>query len=136
MTEEHTPKQITNILAELDLPFSVKKTPSGKTSWTVDVSAANSQVVQVILVAQGDLLYFLYIPLPKSEAPTDPTILSQLLRLNARGDLAKVAVSKDSKLVAWATLRKSVLTKDSVLQELGRVARAGEQIMTVLSSHS
>jgi hypothetical protein len=135
MTEEQTRKQIMGILGDLDLPFSVKKTQSGKTSWTIDLSIANTQVVQVMLIVQGDWLYFFYFH--NFIRATDPDVLTQLLKLNARGNLAKIGLlSSGNRLVAWTTLWNSTLTQDLVSQSLGQVARAAEQIKTLLSSQS
>src|SRR5260370_28329124 len=128
MTEEDTRKKITNILGDLDLAFSVKKGHGGRTSWTVDLSTADSQVVQVTLMAmaEDDWLYFLYFH--NLDPPTDLDGLTQLLRWNTRGDLARIGLSLDKRLVAWTALWKALLTKDLILQSLAQVGRAAEQI--------
>jgi len=128
MSDERTRREITNILGELDLSFSVSKDSRGESRWTVNFSSDNSQVIQINLAVAGSWLIVVYNH--GSVPPADPNILSQLLKLNARTNLARVGLTANNRPLAWTTIH--LLTKDEILEALGQVARAAEAIKGTL----
>lgn len=134
MTDEQVRRQLSAILSDLDVSFSMKRNAQGNSQWTIEFTSDDKRI-QIVILASANWILTAYVPESlRQELNVDQ--LRQLLRLNlAIGVNTKIGISDVGFPIAWSEVNYSVpISKETVQHSLKDTLDAARHIIEIVPS--
>ncbi len=132
-------KEITKLLADLDVPFTASKVAGADevTDWKLawPSIAPNHGDYEIRIRLHDNRVFILYSEELPDHLKENAQFYIGLLRLNGEGGEQKIALAGSNKIVVWASISDTMISPPFFNQMIAAVAVASEEVIKLLEEN-